>query len=88
MLYVPKRKKRNDKQDKHFLDGIERRKNRGMFIPTLYLLIEGFGCYLILYIINLGKSIEDWNLFFVAIMMLFFLTSSIPRYIKVLQRSK
>jgi hypothetical protein len=66
----------------------ERRKNRGYFIPTLYLFLEVLIGYLLLYIVHAGKAVTDWNPIYVGVVVLYLIVSSLPRYIKILKRTR
>lgn len=67
---------------------VERRTNRGYFIPTLYLSLEVLIGFLLLYIVHGGAEIIKWNPIVVGIVLLYLIASSLRRYIRVLRRTR
>jgi hypothetical protein len=74
-IYIPKRK-------------IERRKNRGAAVPTLYLLLEAVALSEIALFIYYLFGTRQIAFVLFSILVIYFVISPIDRYFKVLGRSR
>ncbi|SMP89270.1 hypothetical protein SAMN06314019_10710 [Epsilonproteobacteria bacterium SCGC AD-311-C15] len=62
------------------------RRSRGLLKPTVFIILEVSALLITLYIVNFGHTYTDWNILTVSATLLYFLSSSVTRYFKVITR--
>lgn len=66
----------------------ERRKNAGFVQPRIYLFLELTSLYMLGYILTFGFSLGYLNMLIILSVIIFVITSSLPRYNKAISRAK
>lgn len=87
-IYQKKEEKMSDNNTEHFNSHKEARSSCPYTMPTIFLSLEAIAFLLCLYIVNLGEDIGSWNKLIVSTVFIYFMYTSVRRYLRVIDRSK